>query len=212
MNRSSIGTSSTEPSPNALRSDQHDFLLIEQVLAGRSEQFWELVQPHIPVVSRLVYTRMRNNSEAEDVLQNTLLKAFTRLRQFRFESNFGTWFTRIAINETRQWYRTSLRSRVAGFEDHGIGEPQLAGASASPLEISEQQERVKLLHLALASLPEKYQSVIRLREFEHLSLAETARTLALSISAVKTRQRRARLRMIRDLSAVRRGPRLAVVP
>ncbi len=178
--------------------------MIEQILAGRSERFCELVQPHMRVVLRIVCTRMRNHSDTEDVLQETILKAFTRLKQFRFESNFRSWLTQIAINETRQWYRSPFRSRFSGFEDHGIEEWQIAEVLPSPLETCEQRERVKIIHLALASLPEKYQSVIRLREFEQLSLAETARALSLTIPAVKTRHRRARLRMMRDLRASRK--------
>lgn len=178
--------------------------MIEQVLAG-SERFGELVKPYIPVVFRIVRTRMRNHSETEDVLQETILKAFTRLNQFRFESNFGSWLTRIAINETRQWYRSSLRSRFSGFEDHGIEEWQIVDPLPSPLETCEQREKLKSIHMALARLPEEYQSVIRLREFEQLSLAETACALSLTIPAVKTRHRRARLRMKRVLTARRQA-------
>lgn len=200
-------TSSTEPSRDARRSNQEEFVLIEQILAGRHERFWELVQPHVPVVFRTVCTRMRNHSETEDVFQETIIKAFTRLKQFRFESNFRSWLTRIAINEARQWYRSPLRSRFSGLEDHGIEEWQIADALPSPLETCEQTERARLIHLALARLPEKYQSIIRLREFEQLSLAETACALSLTIPAVKTRHRRARLCMMQDLMTRRKWHR-----
>jgi RNA polymerase sigma-70 factor, ECF subfamily len=199
-----LATSSTETPRNAPRSDRCDSFLIKQVLAGRSEHFWELVRPHIPVVSRIVCTRMRNDSEGEDVLQNTLLKAFSRLSQFRFKSSFKTWLTKIAINEARQWHRNPLRSRFSGIEDNGIEEWQVVDDLPLPLEVYERSERANLFHLTLRSLPAKYESVIRLRDLEELSLAETARALRLTIPAVKTRHRRARLLMTRDLAACRR--------
>jgi sigma-70-like protein len=81
------------------RSSQEESLLIGQILEGRKDLFGDLLQPHLTAVLRLVRAKMRNDSEADDVIQQTILKAFTRLEQFRFEASFKTWLIRIAIRE-----------------------------------------------------------------------------------------------------------------
>jgi RNA polymerase sigma-70 factor, ECF subfamily len=184
-------------------SNENEAFLVRQVLTGRKERFWELLQPHIAVLSHIVRGQIRNDSEAEDVVQDTLLKAYTRLGQFRFEASFRTWLIQIAINESRQWYRRGLRSRLPSFDQSPVAENQIVDDVPSPLDECERQEMIRSLHRALANLPEKYQSVIRLREFEYLSISETARSLHLSVSAVKSRHRRGRLLMTRFLVAGR---------
>ena len=103
INRPS-STKSSEPAGIKHRLDE-EALLIHQVLAGQQDRFQELLQPHMSVVLRTVQTKMRNSAEVDDVIQETLLKALTRLAQFRFEAGFRAWLVQIAINESRQWYR-----------------------------------------------------------------------------------------------------------
>lgn len=180
-------------------SRHKDALLIAQVLDGQKEVFADLLQPHLPALTRLVHAKMRNNSEAEDLVQQTILKAFTKLQQFRSEANFRTWLIQIAVNEVRQWQRKCRISRTISFDQTPPERMKLADPAASPLQKCERRERVKSLHIALAKLPEAYQLMIRHRDLWELNIAETAGLLHLKISTVKTRHRRARLMMARLL-------------
>jgi RNA polymerase sigma-70 factor, ECF subfamily len=178
---------------------EEEFHLVRQIIEGRTERFAELVEPQMPVLLRIVGSRMRRHPDVEDIVQETLLKAYTRIRQFRFESSFATWVTRIAINEVRQWYRRPAQSHKNKLEDLGIEECKLTGVLPSPLTIFERREKMKHLESAIAALPVKYRDVIRLRELEELSIVETSQALNMTISAVKTRHRRARLYIRRYL-------------
>ena len=93
--------------PNSVRGIEHrshaeETVLIGQILVGRKELFDDLLEPHLTSLFRFVRSRMGSDSEAEDVIQVTILKAFTHLAKFRFEASFRSWLIRIAINEVAQ--------------------------------------------------------------------------------------------------------------
>jgi RNA polymerase sigma-70 factor (ECF subfamily) len=184
----------------APQSSEDEAFLIHQILKGRDDRFVDLVEPHMTVLSRVVRNKMRNDSEAEDVIQETLLKAFARLQQFRFKASFRTWLIQIAINEVLQWHRTRAHAQFPMLNESVLLDVQVADEFASPLKQCERRETLGWFRRALAKLPENYQIVIRLRDLEHLSIAETAQVLHLSAAAVKTRHRRARLRFTRFLT------------
>jgi RNA polymerase sigma-70 factor (ECF subfamily) len=143
-----------------------------------------------------------NDSESDDVIQQTIFKAFTRLEQFRFEASFRTWLIRIALNEVVQWHRKRLSTRLLVLDHSALAQLPIADQTASPLKQCERREAAGLFRKAYAMLPEKYQVMIRLRDLEHLSIAEVAKLLSLSVPAVKTRHRRARLRMVSLLAPI----------
>jgi RNA polymerase sigma-70 factor (ECF subfamily) len=184
---------------NTLPSTEEESLLIREILNGQTELFSELVQPHIRMLSRIVKTSVRNDFASDDVIQETLIKVFTRLEQFRFDARFRTWLIQIAINESRQWHRRNSHSRLVALEQASDTAMQIVDNGASPFDSYKRKEAADSLSSAIASLPLKYQAVVQLREFKHFSIADTARTLKLSIPAVKTRHRRARLMMRREL-------------
>jgi RNA polymerase sigma-70 factor, ECF subfamily len=179
----------------------HEFQLVRQIIEGRTEQFVELIEPQMPALRRIVRRKMGCHPEVEDIVQETLLKAYTCISQFRFEASLGTWLARIAINEVRQWYRRPAQSRWSKLEDHGMEECNLADSLPSPLEMFERREKVKHLQSAVAALPAKYRDVIRLRELEGLSIVDTSQALNMTITAVKTRHRRAKLHIRRYLKS-----------
>lgn len=185
-------------------SNSREYLLIQEILSGQNEPFWDLVRPHLPFVCRTVRVRVGNAYEAEDVVQDTLLKAFAQLQQFRFESSFRTWLIKIAINEIRGRHRHTIRARSFAFADCGINENEIRETLPSQLEIWEQHEMAKQIGQAIAGLPEKYRSVIKLRDFEQLSIVETAHRLCLTTSAVRTRHQRARTYVVRSLKRLNR--------
>jgi len=177
--------------------------LVEEVLAGNVERFYELVRP----CERLVYLAaqeiLQNEADAEEVAQEAVLKSFRNLRLFRGESKFSTWLYRITVNEARM----RLRKRREVSLDELMAEDDTQDTTYAPLQLAdwreipgqalEQRELQAQLAVAVASLPEKYREVLVLRDINGLSIAETAEALTLSLANVKTRLLRARL-MLRD--------------
>lgn len=174
--------------------------LIHQILRGRSDLQGDLIKPHLGALRRFVQGKMGNDTDVEDVVQQTILKAFSHLDQFRFEACFRTWLIRIALNEVAQNWRKRPSWRWVGLEESALPTFQTKDPSDSPLHSYEQSERVKLVRRAISSLPETYRVVVRMRDLEECSISEVAETLCLTISAVKSRHRRGRLRMATFLS------------
>ncbi len=187
------------PPPRGRQTNQ-EAALIRQILDSHKELFGTLLEPHRSALIRTVRARMRNDSESEDIVQQAILKAFTQLRQFRFEASFRTWLLQIAINEVLLWYRKRTNSPFEVVDQLTLARLQVADQSASPLKECERCERAGLVHRTLARLPEKYQVIIRLRDLEDRSVLETAQLLRLTTATVRTRHRRARLIMGRSLA------------
>jgi RNA polymerase sigma-70 factor (ECF subfamily) len=151
---------------------------------------------------------MPQDPDAEDVVQQALIKAFHRLRQFRFEASFRTWVLQIATREVLQWRRRRRRWQAELLPVDGPEVRQLpAGDGAFSFhQESERQEARRLIDQALARMSAGYRVMVQLRDLEEFSISETARRLCMSIPAVKSRHRRARLQMARLLTAPRRAP------
>jgi len=180
-------------------SVEHD--LIARIQAGQSEVFYELVRPYERAVFVAALSLTRNEADAEEVAQEAMLKAFKYIGSFRREAKFSTWLIQIAINEAKMKIR---KNHSHLYES--IGEPQasddgdyipkdFADWREIPSEALERKELRETLTLALTSLPEKYRTVIMLRDVQQLSIAETAQVLGISEANVKTRLSRARLQM-----------------
>lgn len=175
--------------------------LIERVLAGEKELFYELIRPYERGVFLAAASILRNDTDAEDAAQEAFLKAFRNLDRFRQESKFSTWLIQIAINDARMKLRKDRRyfyeSIDAGQEtNEGDYIPiDFADWREIPSEALEQSELREALNQALSSLPEKYRIVLILRDVQQMSIAETAKALGISKENVKTRTSRARLQM-----------------
>jgi RNA polymerase sigma-70 factor (ECF subfamily) len=180
----------------ASRLDE-DSQLIAQVLAGRKDLFSNLLAPHLGALCRLIRTRLRNDGESDDVIQQTLLKALVHLGQFRFKSSFRTWLMSIALNEVFQWRRKRLSWQFLILKHSSGTRPQrFSDETASPHMQCERREAAALLRKALVRLPEKYQIMIQLRDLEDLSIAEVSQLLNMSVAAIKGRHRRARQELV----------------
>jgi RNA polymerase sigma-70 factor, ECF subfamily len=144
---------------------------------------------------------LKNDADAEEVAQEAVLKAFKALPRFRREAKFSTWLIQICINEAKMKLRKDRRHLYESIEqqhqnDEGDYMPRdFADWRDIPSEALEQKELRKALIQALDSLPEKYRSVLILRDVQHLGITETAQVLGLSEANVKTRLCRARLQM-----------------
>jgi RNA polymerase sigma-70 factor (ECF subfamily) len=179
--------------------------LIQRAQSGEPEVFYQLIRPYQRRVYVIALTILKNNADAEDVVQEALLKAFTHLAQFRAESRFSTWLTQIAINEARMKLRKNHLEIVQPIEDHenddGTYTPQsFTDWREIPSEALERKEVRETLIAALGSLAQKYREVFVLRDVHHVSIEEAAVALGITTGVVKTRLLRARL-MLRDLLA-----------
>lgn len=193
-----ISTSLAPILPPDAPSREAEELLIDSALKGRSDAFGDLVQPHLTSLSRFARARLGNESEAEDIVQQTVLRAFSHLGQFRRESSFKTWLSAIASNEVIQWRRGQAIAPIRPLND--VQAANLVDPSTSPHIQCQRSQEVERLRQAITRLPEKDRQMIQLRDFHELSVAETARELSLTVAAVKTRHHRARKRLVRALA------------
>ena len=148
---------------------------------------------------------LRNESDAEDVAQEAMLKALRAIRQFRADARFSTWLIQITVNEALMRRRKDRNHVIEAIDDRRDEESDYAPRDFAdwreiPSEALERKEVRQRLAQALASLDRKYREVFVLRDMEQLNIQETADALGISIASVKTRLLRARL-MLRDLLA-----------
>jgi RNA polymerase sigma-70 factor, ECF subfamily len=180
--------------------------LMQRIRAGETDLFYELIRPYERGVFFAAASILGNDADAEEVAQEAMLKAFKNLASFRQESKFSTWLIQIAMNEAKMKLRKDRRHLYDSIDngqttDEGDYMPtDFADWREIPSDALEQRELREALEKALKSLPEKYRTVLILRDVEQMSIAETAQILGLSKENVKTRTSRARLQM-RDLLA-----------
>ena len=186
-----------------------DAALVERVRAGETELFPELIQPYERGIYLLAYSVLRNEADAEETAQETVLKAFTHLHQLRSGSTFKSWLFQIAVNEARLRRRKdrahlyeSIDEPVATSEEGEIMPRQFADWREIPSEALEQKQVREQLNKALYDLPEHYREIFLLRDVEHMSESEAAAILGISGSAVRTRLHRARLQLREKLAPV----------
>jgi RNA polymerase sigma-70 factor (ECF subfamily) len=174
-----------------------DGALIKLALAGQTECFTVLMDRHLAPIRRRIGSMVRNAADADDLVQEVLLKVWRHLSTFRSESSFRTWMTRVAINEALQSFRREQRSPTyQAFGDFDT----FASPSELPLQSLTRAETTRIVRKAVVELPAKYRQVMVLREFEQLSAREIAQSLHSSIPAVKTRLFRGRLMLQAALS------------
>jgi RNA polymerase sigma-70 factor (ECF subfamily) len=181
--------------------------LVTEAKAGSYTAFEELVNRYERKIYRLGMNITGSPEDAEDVLQETFLKAFQHLADFRADARFYTWIVRIAVNEALMKLRKRRASRevaVEDFEDEegAVTVREFADWKPNPEEQLARAELEDILRNAIRGLPPSFRTVFYLRDVEGLSTEETAEMLDLSEGAVKARLFRARLRLREDLSKV----------
>lgn len=174
--------------------------LVERSRQGDRAAFNELVNRNAQKVFRMARHMTRNDQDAEDVLQEAFLKAFSRLDQFQGDARFSTWLTRIAVNESLMRLRKGRNNKTVSLDQElEIGEStiqrEVADDGEDPEESYGRTEMREMLEAAIDSLAEGYRTVFVLRDVEGFSTEETAEMLELSTSAVKSRLLRARLQL-----------------
>src|SRR5260370_36391314 len=139
-------------------------------------------------VRTVIRYALGNRCEADDIAQETRLKAFKHLRQFRQEASFGTWVSRIAANEANQFLRSRLLTLTRSLESEASPtEKDVPESRVSAYELVLQTEISSTVRRAIRKLPAVMQTVVGLRDLEDLTNDEAAVRLGLTATAVKTR-------------------------
>lgn len=181
--------------------------LVAEAKNGGGEAFEELVNRYERKIYRLGVRLMGNDQDAEDVLQETFLKAFEHLKDFREDSRFYTWLVRIAVNEGLMKLRKRRSDKAGPMEDAVDDEGQVIPREfrdwkPNPEQQMGQKEMERILLDAARALPASLRAVFFLRDVEELSTEETAQALDLTAGAVKARLFRARFQLRERLSNV----------
>jgi RNA polymerase sigma-70 factor (ECF subfamily) len=183
-----------EDGPTALS----EAALVAMAKLGDSNAFVELSRRHSDRILRMIYQITRNWHDAEDALQDAVLRAFSHLKDFQEKSSFSTWLTRIAINSALMMLRKKRGCYEIPFDgSEESGENYERWELKSPAENPEsrlaRKEREELLRDAILQLPRLLREVVELRQAREYSTGEIAQALGISVPAVKSRLSRARL-------------------
>lgn len=171
-----------------------DAALVHQVLAGHTDAFAKLVDRYHASCLRVATNLLGNADDAEDVVQDSFVRAYRHLGSYQERDRFGAWLTRIVVNQCRT--RASKEARYVPFDAErvpGQGASPLASLSAAP--DVEHRERVAELRHALAQLGTEQREAIVLRFGEELSYEEMASLTGVGVSALKMRVQRACARL-----------------
>ncbi len=190
--------SAASPTLRGPDEDRSDGRVIERVLAGETALYGVLVQRYNRRLFRCARSVLKDDVEAEDVVQQTYVVAFEALRTFRGEAAFGTWLARIALHEA--FARLRRRRRARAWEEETMSDPATLGAAPEhdPEREAARLELGRLLESAIDALPDAYRVVVVLRDVEQMSTEETAHALALTEENVRVRLHRGR-GMLRDV-------------
>jgi RNA polymerase sigma-70 factor (ECF subfamily) len=180
-------------------------VLVQQARERDTRAFGELVRRYEGKIFRLANHITQNREDAEDVLQETFLKAYEHLDQFKGDSKFYTWIVRIAVNQALMKLRRRKTDKSVSMDEQiDTGEDtivrEIAAWDEDPEQRFSREELGTILDSAIQGLEPPYRSVFVLRDIEELSTEETAEALGLSIPAVKSRLLRARLQLREKLT------------
>ena len=187
----------------ALSSALSDETVVERVRSGERGLFEILMRRYNQRLFRVALSIVGDPDEAEDVMQEAYVRAFSHLEQYAGNARFATWLTKIAVYEAlnrvrkrRRW--SQLEGVHEGAEDRGEVAP-LARRRRTPEDDARGRELRAVLERAVSDLPESHRLVFMLREVEGLSTDETAASLGIGSANVRIRLHRSRARLRSDL-------------
>ena len=186
---------------NKSMANQDDEQLIRRTLDGQKEAFGDLIRKYQDRLYNSMVQILRNESEAEDVVQDAFVLAFTKLATFKGNSAFFTWLFRIAYNVaiTRLRRRKSVVS-IDGKDE--IGKLDFPDGGPAPEDRLQQQEQAVQLNQALERLSQEHRAILILREMDELDYDAISEVLDLPIGTVRSRLHRARGHLRDHLEAI----------
>lgn len=188
------------PQATAPLSDEE---VVKRVLGGETALFELIMRRYNQRLYRIARGILRNDDEAEDVMQDAYVRAYTHLGQFAGRAQFSTWLSRIAIHEALA--RAKRRQRIdqlgATESNSGDSDMNLTATCLDPEQQSSVSELRTALEAAVLAIPEQYRLVLMMRDVEQMNTSETAAALELSEENVKVRLHRARALVRKELFA-----------
>jgi RNA polymerase sigma-70 factor (ECF subfamily) len=179
---------------------------VSRVLQGETGLFEIIMRRYNQRLFRVARAILRNDSEAEDVVQDAYVRAYQHLSQFAGKSTFSTWLTRIAIHEALARRRRSGRwEELEAVQKNQDNAPILKSSILDPEAQTAQAQARQLLQAAIEALPDDYRTVVIMRDVEEMDVRETAASLEVSEASVKTRLHRAHAMLRRELYARAQG-------
>jgi len=177
--------------------------IVRRILDGETALFELIMRRYNQRLYRVARAILRDDAEAEDVMQDAYVRAYGHLSQFAGRSQFATWLTRIAIHEALARVQRRKKTDQLGANEwnDGEGEMNIAATALNPEEQLSASELGRALESAILSIPEQYRLVLMMRDVEQLSTTETATALDLTEENVKVRRRRARVMVRKNLFA-----------
>src|SRR6266853_2295755 len=185
------------------REPLSDEEVVSRVLAGETAMFQIVMRRHNQRLYRVARAILRNDGEAEDVMQDAYVRAYEHLDQFAGKAKFSTWLTRIAVHEALARQRRGNRYQELEPMSELEGEPmdRFASLAPDPEQQASSSEIRRLLEEAVEKLPDAYRTIFMLRDVEEMSTSDTAHVLDISEENVKVRLHRARALLRKSLYA-----------
>jgi RNA polymerase sigma-70 factor (ECF subfamily) len=179
---------------------------VSRILGGETDLFEVIMRRYNQRLYRVARAILRNDGEAEDVIQDAYVRAYEHLDQFAGKAAFSTWLTRIAIHEAlarkRRYGRMEELETVQNKEDRLT---ILKSSAPDPEAQTAQSETHHFLAEAIESLPDDYRTIVVMRDVEEMNVAETASSLEVSEAVVKTRLHRAHAMLRKEIYARAQG-------
>jgi RNA polymerase sigma factor (sigma-70 family) len=177
--------------------------LVEAAKAGQSAAFGALCERYSQQLQRIALRVTRNREDAEDAVQDALLRAFVHLGDFDGRSSFGTWLTRIAINSALMILRkkrTSLEVAIADPDDSAAGDRvyEIADRAPNPEKRFARREEDGILKKAIHNLRPALREVVEIQQLQECSIGEAAKAMCISLAATKGRLFHARVALRRS--------------
>jgi RNA polymerase sigma-70 factor, ECF subfamily len=179
---------------SALQDPLSDEEVVARVLAGETAMFEIVMRRHNPRLYRVARAILRNDGEAEDVIQDAYVRAYEHLDQFAGRAKFSTWLTRIAVHEAlaRQHRGNRYQELEPTSGPDGDAMDRFASSEPNPEQQASSSEIRRLLEEAVEKLPDAYRTIFMLRDVEELDTTDTANILEITEENVKVRLHRAR--------------------
>ena len=184
---------------------------IRRILAGEKHLFHDLIRPCERSIYFLLFSLLKNETDAEDAAQETVIKVYQNLDKFRGDAQFRTWVLSIARNEGLGKLRKIGSRREDSLDaetDESSGDYTpaiLTSWKEIPAQALEQKELGAILRLAIEGLPEIYRNIVLLRDIEEMDIRQTAAVLGIREATVKVRLHRARSLLQRRLAPQLKG-------
>jgi RNA polymerase sigma-70 factor, ECF subfamily len=180
---------------SAAPSVRDEAKIIASIIEGDTSAFHDLIRPYESLVYRVAVRFLRNDVDAEDVVQDAFLKAFRNLAAFRADARFSTWLISITLNEAKRRFRKGRDALSSPLASTNLTQPledRVPDHRQNPLAAVERNELRRLIQRALTKLPPAYRHIYVLRDIQEFSTIRAAKVLGISIPTAKTRLHRAR--------------------